>query len=243
MVLIARTPATLIARTGCLLGGVFALASLCSAQISGLRSMRDHSECCAIGKPSIHGSDGSFDPAPDPVLSRSRAPAPPSPSSATANESDAAPEELPPLKLPTAKVDGHLDVGFDFLGGYHFKLTKAQASAFAADDKAALDAVNTQIPELVRKLDGQKVMITGFMLPMKMEGTLTTEFLLVANSMLCCYGVVPPMNQWITVTMAKKGVKPQQDVPVQIFGTLRIQPRVENGALSAIYHLEGTRQR
>jgi hypothetical protein len=61
--------------------------------------------------------------------------------------------------------------------------------------------------------------------------------------MLCCYGVVPPMNQWITVRMAKKGIAPQQDVPVQILGTLRIQPRVENGALSAIYHLDATARR
>ncbi len=219
------------------------------AQLTGLRGLKDHSQCCAIGMPSIHGVDGSFDPAPDPVLSRRRAPAPPAPVSDTdlktseATTADAASPERPPLELPTTKVDGYLDVGFTFLGGYDFTLTKAQAAAFAAADQSALAAVNTQIPDLIRQLDGQKVLVTGFMLPMKMDGPLTTEFLLVANSMLCCYGVVPPMNQWIVVKMVKKGVKPQQDVPVQIFGTLRVEPRIENGALSAIYHLDGDRPR
>lgn len=194
--------------------------------------------------PSLHGAaDGSYDPMPDPVLGRLRAPAPPAPSTAPAPSLDA-PVEYPPLKLPTARVDGHLEVGFDFLGGYSFNLTKEQAAAFATEEKAALAAVDTQIPELIRKVDGQKVLVRGFMLPMKMEGALTTEFLLVANSLLCCYGVVPPMNQWITVKMPPgKGLTPQQDVPLEIFGTLRVQPRVENGALNAIYHLEGTRSK
>lgn len=246
--------------------------------------MSDHTQCCAIGMPNVHGIDGTFEPAPDPVLSRRRAPAPPAPATNTAvkapvggaagpradipgtdtfvresavtdgtlgkADTDSAADvgafaepEYPPLQMPERKIDGHLDVGFETLGGYSFKLTKAQAAAVGAGDASALAAVNAQIPDLIRQLDGKKVVVTGFMLPMKMEGALTTEFLLVANSMLCCYGVVPPMNQWITVKMTKRGVKPEQDVPVQVFGTLRVQTRVENGALSAIYHLDADRTR
>jgi hypothetical protein len=194
-------PRLLPLRTAALRRSAGALAAFASllvhsapAQISGLRGLKDHSQCCAIGMPSIHANaDGTFDPAPDPLLSRRRAPAPPAPDSeatpALATAEAPTSPELPPLKLPTAKVDDHLDVGFDFLGGYEFKLTKEQAAA-SADDKATLAAVQAQVPELVRQLDGQKVLLTGFMLPMKMEGPVTTEFLLVANSMLCCYGVV-----------------------------------------------------
>lgn len=217
-------------------------AEAARAQITGLRGLRDHTLCCAIGMPSLHGADGSFDPAPDPVLSRHRAPAPPPPAAEPA-KAVAAPTELPPLKAPETVVEGHLEVGFDFLGGYPLALTQEQAAAVGAGDQAALAAVNAQIPDLVRALDGKRVMVTGYMLPMKMEGTLTTEFLLVANSMLCCYGVVPPMNQWLTVAMTKGGAKPQQDVPTQVFGTLRVRTRIENGALTALYHLEGDRVR
>lgn len=146
-----------------------------------------------------------------------------------------------PLQKPTEVVSGHLRVGFNVLGGFPFELSKSEAAAAGtADAKQAADVL-TRIPSVVRELDGQKVLVSGFMLPMKMEGMLATEFLLVANSMLCCYGVVPPMNQWMVVQMKKGGVKPQQDVPLAFFGTLRVKPRFDGGALSAIYQLEGDR--
>lgn len=251
-------------------------AAVAQGQVTGLKGMRDHSLCCAIGMPNLHGFDGSFEPAPDPVLSRRRAPAPPAPAAtppaaaapgsgvhipgadtfarespppetnaslsvAEASGPEPAEPTYPPLVMPTRKIDGHLDVGFEILGGYAFKLTKAGATAIGAGDATALAAVNAQIPELIRQLDGKKVAVSGYMLPMKMEGALTTEFLLVANSMLCCYGVIPPMNQWATVKMTRRGVTAQQDVPIQVFGTLRVQTRIENGALSAIYHLDAER--
>lgn len=144
-----------------------------------------------------------------------------------------------PLRIPTELVEGHLRLGFNVLGGFPFELTKAEAAAVASEEAAA--EILARVPAEIRALDGRKVLVTGFMLPMQMEGPLTTEFLLVATSMLCCYGVVPPMNQWIVVKMARGGVKPQQDVPLSFFGTLRVRPRYDSGALSAIYQLEGDR--
>lgn len=256
------------------------LAGPAVGQVTGMRGLGDHAGCCALGLPNLHGIDGTFEPAPDPVLSRHRAPAPPRPaavpesapgnasaraagaedSGATAAgaptppadggvaspgletaETAEAPVEYPPLREPTRKVEGYWDVGFETLGGYAFSLTKAEAAAFGSGEAAAKGRLEEQIPEIVRKLDGQRIVISGFMLPMKMEGAVATEFLLVANSMLCCYGVVPPMNQWVTVKMRRRGVPPRQDVPIQVFGTLRVQPRVENRALSAIYHLDADR--
>lgn len=220
------------------------------------RGLRDHSLCCGLRPGSING-DGFFEPGADPLLDRHRLPppgtvadAPPAPvipgSDGFATEIPggfAAPaDQAAPaarLEIPTEKVDGHLKLGFNVLGGYPFQLTKEDAKAAAATPDAA--AVLAQIPDAIRELDGQKVLVSGFMLPMKMEGLETTEFLLVANSMLCCYGVVPPMNQWMVVRMKKGGVKPQQDVPLSFFGTLRVQPRFDGDALSAIYHLEGDR--
>jgi len=40
------------------------------------------------------------------------------------------------------------------------------------------------------------VAVTGFMLPTKMDKGLVTEFLLVKESMMCCYGVMPKINEW-----------------------------------------------
>jgi hypothetical protein len=159
----------------------------------------------------------------------------------TASGAGAGPESAPtePLRIPSELVEGHLRVGFNVLGGFPFELTKAEAAAAASPEAVA--EILARVPAEIRALDGRKVLVTGFMLPMQLEGPLTTEFLLVATSMLCCYGVVPPMNQWIVVKMVRGGVKPQQDVPLSFFGTLRVQPRYDSGALSAIYQLEGER--
>jgi hypothetical protein len=168
-----------------------------------------------------------------PSLATSSTPLPPTPPVAPRG----------PLVAPTEKIEGHLRVGFDVLAGYNFQMAKEDAVVAQAGEPAVAAKALGQIPEIVRKLDGQKVLLTGFMLPMKMEGPLATEFLLVANSMLCCYGIVPDMNQWVVVKMAKGGVKPQQDTPVQFFGKLRVQPRFDAGALSAIYQLDAERPR
>lgn len=218
------------------------VATGASAQVTGFRGLRDHSQCCAIGMPNLHGTDGTFDPAPDPVFSRPRAPAPPAPvnaatSAATATTEESSPK-YPPLEIPKRKIEGHLDVGFETLGGFPFSLTNAQA---AVTDAPAIAALNARIPEIIRDLDGKKIAITGYMMPVKMDGAVATEFLLVANSLLCCYGIVPPMNQWMSVKLARGGVPPQQDVPLQVFGTLRVGPQVDNGAISAIYHLDAVR--
>lgn len=230
------------------------------------RGLLDHAICCGP-KPSMNAED-FVEVGYDPMRRRQHLAQTPAETPAAPTEA-AAPVQIPgsdsfaaetpsasavpidlsasaapprPLVMPTEKIDGHLRVGFDVLGGYPFKLLKEQAVASVDQEPAIAAQALAQIPALVRQLDGQKVLLTGYMLPMKMEGTLATEFLLVANSMLCCYGLVPDMNQWVVVKMAK-GVKPQQDVPVQFFGTLRVQPRFDAGALSAIYHLDGDRAR
>lgn len=236
--------------------GALLLAAGPVANAAGARGLLDHSLCCGGGAPGL-GVDGTADHGTDPVLRRHRMPPPPKAASGPilpgadgfvsetpasgATPTDAAPEQ--PLRIPTELVEGHLDLGFETLGGYPFKLTKEQAAAIGAGDRAATDVMLAQIPEAIQKLDGKKVLMTGFMLPMKLEGGLASEFLLIANSMLCCYGVVPPMNQWAVVKMKKGGLKPLQDVPIQIFGTLRVQPQTENGVLSTIYSLEAERLR
>ena len=53
--------------------------------------------------------------------------------------------------------------------------------------------------------------------PDKMEKGLVVEFLLMRNTLACCFGTVPNMNEWVIVKM-KKGVQPMMDVPVAFYG-------------------------
>jgi hypothetical protein len=127
-------------------------------------------------------------------------------------------------------------VGFDRLAAFSFT-----APPEAPKDPAETAKGNEQIPEAIRAFDTKKVAVTGFMLPVKMEEGLVKEFLLVKDPMMCCYGVMPKINEWIVVKMTGKGVQPLMDLPITFYGKLRVGQMFEGGYLTGIYLLEGDR--
>jgi hypothetical protein len=140
-------------------------------------------------------------------------------------------------KSPPEVVGGYLKLGFDRLGSYKFV---PPAFDPAVDPKAVPPTGEEQIPAEVKSWSGRKVIVTGFMLPVKMEKGLVTEFLLLKDPMMCCYGTVPNMNEWIVVRM-KQGVASLMDVPISFYGELKIGAMFENGYMAGIYLLEGER--
>ncbi len=134
--------------------------------------------------------------------------------------------------------NGYLRLGFDRLASYKFA---APAYDPAADPKAPPATGEEQIPDRVKAWSGQKAIVTGFMLPVKMDGGLVTEFLLVKDPMMCCYGVIPNMNEWVVVHMTQGGVHPLMDVPISFYGRLKVGAMFENGYMTGIYLLEGER--
>lgn len=139
---------------------------------------------------------------------------------------------------PSPAPTGYFKAGFDILGGFPFNPPEPDADAKPGTPPPS--AAN-QIPTIVKALDGKKVIVTGYMLPVKMEKGLVTEFLLVSSPSACCYGATPRMNDFIVVKMAKAGVKPIMDVPVEFYGTLTVKEVFEEGYLSNIYALDGER--
>jgi hypothetical protein len=111
-------------------------------------------------------------------------------------------------------------------------LTDALVKSAPADG-----ASPSQIPDDIRKLDGQQVGIRGFLLPVKMNDGLAVEFLLMRDRSFCCYGAPPKINQWITVRMRYRGVKPVMDQVITVYGTLHVAEMRENGYLVGIYAL------
>ena len=132
-------------------------------------------------------------------------------------------------------ADGYLKVGFDRLSAFPFIAPNYDPTA---DPKAAPPTGEEQIPAAIKKLNGSKVIVTGFLLPVKMDNGLTTELLLMKSQMLCCYGIAPQLNEWVLVEMPK-GVKPVMDVPVSFRGTLHVGAMFESGCLTGIYRLDG----
>jgi len=129
-----------------------------------------------------------------------------------------------------AKADGYENVGFDRLASYTY--TPPETETAKPTD---------QIPAPIKALDQHRVAVTGFMLPTKMDKGLVTEFLLVKDPMMCCYGVMPKINEWVVVKMVGGGVKPLMDLPITFEGKLKVGEMFENGYLTGVYLLEGDR--
>jgi len=126
-----------------------------------------------------------------------------------------------------------LKLGFDKLASFEF---------VAPEDPAKAAAAEAQIPARVREFNDKKVLVTGFMLPVKMDAGLVTEFLLVKDPMMCCYGVMPKVNEWVVVRMVGKGVAPLMDVPITFEGTLSVGQLYEGGYLTGLYLLKGDKR-
>ena len=124
-------------------------------------------------------------------------------------------------------------VGFDKLASFEFVAPESEAAAPAAE---------AQIPDRIREFHDKKVAVTGFMMPVKMDGGLVTEFLLVKDPMMCCYGAMPKVNEWVVVKMVGKGVAPLMDVPITFEGKLSVGQLYEGGYLTGVYLLKGDRR-
>jgi hypothetical protein len=139
------------------------------------------------------------------------------------------------LLIPAPEVDGgYLKLGFDRLSSYKFVAPEYDP---LANPKAQPPTGEEQIPPAVKGWSGKKAIITGFMLPTKLDNGRAVEFLLMANQMACCYGTVPNMNDWVIVKIPK-GVPIIQDVPISFRGLFRVSATFESGYMTGIYELE-----
>lgn len=174
------------------------------------------------------------DPIRSPVTATSNSPATASPTNV--------PQNAVTLPIGEKKVskDDFLVLGFDKLSGYQFEVTDdilAPTNKFA--EITASEKTAGQIPAAVRSLDKKRVALKGFMLPLKVEGGLVTELLIMRDQSMCCYGTVPKINEWVSVKTSGGGVKPIMDEPVTILGTLHVGEIRENGYLVGIYRMDG----
>lgn len=93
---------------------------------------------------------------------------------------------------------------------------------------------NSQPPERVKRLDGRKVRIVGFMYPLQ-GGEKIKTFAIIRSTQTCCYGPRPQYNQYILVEMVKP-VQFRRFDPVSCVGVFRVDPSPDEGF---IYRMEG----
>ena len=124
-------------------------------------------------------------------------------------------------------------LGFDKLASFKYDVPD--------DGKTSKDGKDPdeQIPALVKTYSGKEVAIKGFMLPLKVEGGLVTELLLMRDQSMCCYATVPKINEWVSVKMTGGGVKAIMDQPITLHGKIKIGAVRENGYIVCIYQMDG----
>ena len=152
----------------------------------------------------------------------------------------------PPEKFPakvadhenTAEVDEYTPVGFDKLASFKYQVPDDPLHEPAT--RALLK--QNKIPQPIKSLNGQKVAVDGFMLPLRVENGKITEFLILCDQGMCCFGKIPKINEWISIRMPPgEGVKPLMDVKLKFYGTLKVGEVLENGYLVGIYEMDGER--
>jgi len=129
-------------------------------------------------------------------------------------------------------------LSFSELSWFDFTVT-ADIFDGRADPASASAKTVEQIPDSVKRRDGQAAAIEGFMLPLRLEGGKAVEWLLCRDQADCCFGKTPRLNHWVLVR-SLQGVKPKLRQPVTCFGTLRVGEMREDGFLIGIYQMDAT---
>jgi hypothetical protein len=134
--------------------------------------------------------------------------------------------------------NGYLAVGFDKLSAFPatviYEIVDSNTPAFYYAPK-----LTSEIPQDIRALNGKEVAIKGFMLPVKQHERRVTEFILLKNQGMCCFGKAPNVNEWVQVAVEGEGFKAVLDQPVTIYGKLLVGEYRENRHALWIYRLKG----
>ncbi|MCM8531123.1 MAG: DUF3299 domain-containing protein [Lentisphaeraceae bacterium] len=111
-------------------------------------------------------------------------------------------------------------VAFKTLISYDLPL---EVSQFAEEDQ--IPDLKKAVPEKVKLLDGKKVKIKGFMVPVTYDkDNKVTAFLFAPDRTSCCYGKIPNLNGFI-FSRSSDGVKYLKDTLIEVTGTLQTIPR------------------
>ncbi len=99
------------------------------------------------------------------------------------------------------------------------------------------------IPQEIEALNGKKVVIKGFVIPLANSGGQTIkEFLFADELVSCLFCAMLGYDQWMVGnTVDPKGfdIKDEQfDGPITIYGTFDVGPKFEDGEFTGLYRIK-----
>jgi len=105
-------------------------------------------------------------------------------------------------------------------------------------DLPGLPKPKSEIPESIKGLKDKKVLVTGYMVPLKMRKGAVTAFVLCRSIPACCFGDSIKMNEWIMVTMQKdQSTQYVADQQITVFGTLDVGEVKDGDIVLSIYRM------
>jgi hypothetical protein len=136
-----------------------------------------------------------------------------------------------PLDLPSEGkplLPGYQDAGLDRLSAFRYFTP-------GVDEEGS---VPWRVPKAIQALDQQQVAVQGFMVPAEFDGDDLRSFMLVKTRMVCCYGRIPRLNEWVMV-LVPPGLRVAYtpDVPVRAYGKLSVGEVMEDGMSMGLYRL------
>jgi len=141
-----------------------------------------------------------------------------------------------PYDFDKTSDDRYFKVTFSALGSYDYDLPDPEE--IRKSDNPSKPPVE-QIPDGLKKLDEEQVVVVGFMVPIEIDRQgKVKSFALTQNQMFCCYGVPPAMNEWIMVDMVEGQTADfANDLPVAAYGQMRVGEEIDDGYVLSLYRL------
>jgi len=148
--------------------------------------------------------------------------------------------KAPPAPRAEAPYTGELatatPVTFEELQGFDFEPPTWEE----VEDPVEAERIGmAQIPEAVKALDGEVVVLEGYMHPIEYENAYVRRFIVVADPAGCCFGVPPPLHGYVEVLVeGKEGVPYHFMTVVEVRGTFGVRTaRHPRGYPQGIYTL------
>jgi hypothetical protein len=140
-----------------------------------------------------------------------------------------------PHSVQTQQFEGEfLRVTFDQLSNFKYDTYEVYDEVSGGRPLTRSDDV---IPAHIKALDGKRVVVKGFVMPLRLKKGLVTEFLLYRDQAACCFGAAAKMNHYMRVTMEGKGFQPGSQLTHKVYGTLRVGEIHVQGYLTGIYQM------
>ena len=123
----------------------------------------------------------------------------------------------------------------------HWRLLSSVATEDASGEGRQSGPPSFVIPPAVQALDGQMVVIEGFMIPLDITPAGVSLFVLNGDSDQCDFGVPPRVIDWILVSMTPGQRAPFSHLPTTVRGRLEVGPQIRNGRVTSLYRLAADR--